>query len=130
MRKYLVDSISGLKPLPFSRLAIRHLRIPANWPVSIVHENIPKNGNVPYVVHRKTAEFVYILSGNAKAFLGSGRFNVRGGDYLLIPPGVRHRFVTGNTPMTALSVFSPPMTFDNPDATACPAPGKRRNKKT
>lgn len=124
MKKCLVDSISDLKPMPFSRLAIRHLRIPANWPFSIVHENIPKNGNVPYVVHRKTAEFVYILSGNAKAFLGSKRFNVRGGDYLLIPSGVRHRFVTGNTPMTALSVFTPPMTLDNLDAVVCPASGK------
>lgn len=126
MKKCLVDSISDLKPMPFSRLAIRHLRIPASWPFSIVHENIPENGNVPYVVHRKTAEFVYILSGNAKAFLGSKRFSVRGGDYLLIPSGVRHRFVTGKTPMTALSVFTPPMTFDDPDVVACPAPGKRR----
>lgn len=127
MKTCLIDSISNIKSMRFSRLAIKHLKVPRNWPVSIVHENIPGNGKVPFVVHKKTSEFVYILSGRAKAFLDNKSFNVTGGDYLLIPPGIKHRFITGRQPMTALSIFNPPMTFENLDAEVCN--GNRKRKK-
>ncbi|HBB65873.1 MAG: hypothetical protein A2X28_09805 [Elusimicrobia bacterium GWA2_56_46] len=121
MKTYRVDSISRLKSKLFSGVSVKYFRIPENWPVSIAHETIPQNGkNIPYIVHKKTEEFVYILKGKAKAYLGNKSFNVSSGDYLSIPAGVKHRFVTGKDPIIALSVFCPPMTFSDFDAVAYP----------
>jgi len=128
MKKCRVDSIANLESRPFDKLGIKFLRMLEGWPVSIIHENIPKYGDVPYVVHMKTSELVYLLSGEAKAYLGNDRINVRAGDYLLIPPGVKHRFVTGKKPLIALSVFCPPMNWEKLDAVMCKGAGnKKRN---
>jgi len=129
MKNCLVDSISNLKSKPFSGFSVKYLKIPKRWPVSISHENIYKNGKaVPFFAHKKTAEFVYVIRGKAKAYLGNKIIDVSGGDYLLIPPGIKHRFVTGRKPLVALSVFCPSMTLDNLDAVMCKSGGnKKRN---
>lgn len=129
MKNCTVNSLSRLESRAFidSRLTVRFLELFKGWPVSIAHEIIHKNGRgISWGMHKKTQEFVYVIKGNARAYLGNRRVTVGAGDYLLIPPGVRHRFVTGERPLIALSVFSPPMTFDNLDAVACAASGKRR----
>lgn len=121
------SSLRGFKEKRFSGLRIRFLDLVRDWPVSIAHEIIPANGrNLAFVRHERTAEFVHILGGGGKAEVGERSFPVRVGDSLMIPPGVKHRFVTEKKPLVALSVFSPPMTFENLDALACPAPGTRR----
>lgn len=121
-------SISDLESRPFDKLSIKFLKMFKGWPVSIVHENIPKNADVPFVLHRKTEEFVYIIEGKAKAFLGNRNFDVRSGDYLLIPPGVKHRFVTGQKPLVALSVFCPPMPYNKLDAIMCKDIKRKKTK--
>ncbi len=127
MKKFRLSSLSDFEAKTFSSLSIRFLTMLRGWPVSIAHENIPGNGkNLPFVVHRKTREFIYIINGEGKAGIGNKCFNVAVGDCLLIQPGVKHRFVTGKKPLVALSVFSPPMTFDNLDAISCPVAKKRR----
>lgn len=127
MSKFLFSRFCDLEVKTFSSLSIRFISMLKGWPVSIAHEEIPENAKgLPFVVHEKTSEFIYVISGGGKAEVGGKCFKAAAGDCLLIPPGVRHRFITGNKPLIALSVFSPPMTFDNLDAIACPIPGKRR----
>lgn len=127
MKKFRVSPVSDFKARKFSSLSIRFLNMLEGWPVSIAHENIPRNGkDLPFVIHERTNEFIYILSGGGEAWAGNKSFEVAAGDCLLIPAGVRHRFVTGKKPIAALSVFSPPMTFDDLDAITCQAPRKRR----
>jgi mannose-6-phosphate isomerase-like protein (cupin superfamily) len=77
-------------------------------------------------VHKKAAEFVYIIKGKAKAYLRDKIIAVSSGDYLVIPPGVRHRFVTGKKPLVALSVFCPSMNSDNQDAVMCESSGNEK----
>jgi mannose-6-phosphate isomerase-like protein (cupin superfamily) len=125
----MVKSISELKSRSFmgSRLSIKFLKIFPGWPVSMAHEIMHKNGKgMPWGLHKKTSEVVYVISGKAKAYLGSKKINVRSGDYLLIPPGVKHRFVTGSQEMVAISVFNPSMTFNNLDAVVCKGTDKKR----
>lgn len=101
----------------FATVSIRFFDLPGDWPVSIAHEVIPANGgDIPFVMHERTAEFVYILAGEATACVGGKTFAVSAGDHLIIPAGAKHRFVTGAVPLTAISVFQPSMTFENIDA--------------
>ena len=103
------------------------LRTPEDWPVSVYYEKIYRNGgDIAWVIHKETTEFVYILGGTAKACLDGEVFRVKPGDYLVIPPGARHRFVTGKKAMTALSMFCPPMGLDKPDAVLAAGPGPLR----
>lgn len=125
MRKSRVDSVRGLKAKPFGQFGVKLLKTPKGWPVSIFYENIYRNGrNTTWVIHKKTAEFVYVLSGAARACLGNKVFTVKPGDYLLVLPGTRHRFLTGKKPMTALSLFCPPMGCGKPDAVLVKGPGR------
>lgn len=130
MKKYLPESIHSVEAKTFREFSVRHFKTPKGWPVSIAHENIYKNGRTtPFFVHKRTSEFVYVISGKARADLGGKSFKVSGGDYLFIPPGEKHRFVTGTEEMVAISVFNPPMTFDKPDATACEGMKTKKRKK-
>lgn len=130
MKKFRFCSIRDLEAKDFSSLSIRFLNMLEGWPVSIAHENIPENEkNLPFVVHARTSEFIYVISGGGKAGVGDKCFTVAAGDCLLIQPGVKHRFVTGKRPMAALSVFSPPMGFDNLDARCCRPSKKKRERR-
>lgn len=129
MKKFRLSPLRDFKAKAFSALSIRFINMLEGWPVSVAHEEIPGNaGDLPFVVHEKTSEFIYVISGGGKAGVGDRSFKVAAGDCLLVPPGVEHRFITGKRPLVALSVFSPPMTFDNLDALARPASGKRRKR--
>jgi quercetin dioxygenase-like cupin family protein len=122
MKSRYANDVRNLELRTFCGLSIGVLKNFKKSPVSIAYESFPGHGRgIPYMTHKRTAEFVYVVRGNARAFLGHESFTVRAGNYLLIPPGVRHRFVTGKQAMVAISIFDPPMTFDNLDAVLCRA---------
>lgn len=75
--------------------------------VSVVYEKMLPNLSLPTVHHKKTTEFVYCLSGRATAYLDGKAYPMRPGTLVLIPPGARHRFVTGAHPCESLSIFQP-----------------------
>lgn len=130
MKKYSPESIHSAEAKTFREFSARYFKTPKGWPVSIAHETIYKNGRTtPFFVHKRTSEFVYVISGKARADLGGKSFKVSGGDYLVIPPGEKHRFVTGKEEMVAISVFNPPIAFDNPDAAACEGEKKKKRIK-
>jgi|GEM_PF-5513147 len=119
MKKCVVGKLSDIGIKTFHGLKIGFFKTAQNWPVSIAHEIIPKNVSIQYGVHEKTAEFIYVMEGKAKACLEDETFNVKRGSYLIVPPGVRHRFLTGNEDLVALSVFCPRMDFSCLDAVFC-----------
>ncbi len=126
MKKHRLSPLRCFEVKEFSGLTIRFLDMLEGWPVSIAHETIPPNEEgLPFIVHERTKEFVYVLSGRARVCLGDDRSAVAPGDCLAIEPGVKHRFVTDKEALVALSVFSPPMTFGNLDAISSAA---RENK--
>lgn len=75
--------------------------------VSVLHERLPPGTRLPKVHHRRTAELVYCVSGSMTAVVGRTRRRVRAGGVILIPPGVRHTFITSASPCDCLSVFGP-----------------------
>lgn len=116
MKNKPVYSVSDVKPRPFYAFKIRFLSPGFASPVSLVHESITSNKQVPFVVHHRTDEFIYVLEGRAVMFMGRRKFTIRKGDCISIPKGIRHAFKTAGSKMEALSIFSPPMTFKEPDA--------------
>jgi len=116
MSKPGVHSVSKLKSRSFGPFKIKFMETWANSPVSIVKETMPPNTDVPPVCHQKTDEFVYILGGKAVVSLAGFEAYVTKGSYLIIPRGTEHSFRTQRDNLEALSVFSPPMDKDKPDA--------------
>src|SRR5262249_24970784 len=59
--------------------------------------------------HPHAENVVYILSGNATAIIDHVGHRVVAGDRLTIGKGVYHGFMTSETPLTFVSVQSPPI---------------------
>lgn len=87
---------------------------PVNF--TFLHETLPPGGAAPYVVHSRTAELVFMVKGTIWGELGGQKIKLREGDYLFIPAGVEHKFEAGVSGGEAVSVFSPRMDPDKPDA--------------
>lgn len=79
--------------------------------ISILHEHMPPYTRLPTIHHRRTAELVFCVSGKMTAYLDGRRYRVRAGGIILIPPGVRHQFVTAASECAAISIFSPSLTI-------------------
>ena len=98
--------------------------------LTFLHESLPPQGAAPYVTHARTSELVYITKGWMTGRIDGKEINLCEGDYLFIPPGVEHRFEASGSGAEAISIFSPPMDMDKPDAKIVfkekLLPGKRR----
>lgn len=79
--------------------------------LSILHEHLPPRTRLPEIHHRRTSEFVYCVSGSMTAYLGGRKHRITAGSVLVIPRGVRHRFVTSSRACEAISLFSPALTI-------------------
>lgn len=100
----------------FGEMSTRLLSVPVReFGVSVLHESLPSLCDTPAILHKRTAEFVFVLSGQADAYLDGRHFRIRKGDMFQIPAGVGHRFKAGKNGVTALSLFCPPLDRDRPD---------------
>ena len=63
--------------------------------------------------HRKLTELYYFLSGEGQMELDGNLYPVRPGMAVLIPPGVRHRAISGRDAMKVLNFVMP--AFDPAD---------------
>ncbi len=102
-----VRHVSRVVPTRMGTLRMRGLDRGLLGDFSVIHEHLPKRTALPTIHHRRTAELVYCTSGEMTAYLDGRPRRVRAGTVILIPPGVRHRFVTGARACEALSLFSP-----------------------
>lgn len=57
--------------------------------------------------HKVAEEIYYVLSGSGVALLNSERYELRQGDFLRLPPGTTHGFITGDEALVMLDVHSP-----------------------
>ena len=57
--------------------------------------------------HRRAEEFYFVLSGSGTAVLQGGEHVVRAGDFLRLPPGTTHGFVTADEPLEMLNIHTP-----------------------
>lgn len=57
--------------------------------------------------HKIAEELYYVLSGSGIALLDGQRHALKTGDFLRLPPGTTHGFITGNDELVMLDVHSP-----------------------
>jgi len=57
--------------------------------------------------HSVAEEFYYVLSGHGTAILNGEPFAISPGDFLRLPPGTRHSFVTIDEPLEMLDIHVP-----------------------
>jgi mannose-6-phosphate isomerase-like protein (cupin superfamily) len=57
--------------------------------------------------HKIAEEFYYVLSGRGVALLDGERHPLKAGDFLRLPPGTTHGFVTEDEPLEMLDIHVP-----------------------
>ena len=57
--------------------------------------------------HKIAEEIYYVVAGKGTAYLDDEAFILEPGDFLRLPPGTRHRFVTQEDSLEMLDIHSP-----------------------
>lgn len=57
--------------------------------------------------HKLAEEFYYVLSGSGIAILNGVHHDLKTGDFLRLPPGTTHGFVTQDEPLIMLDLHTP-----------------------
>ena len=57
--------------------------------------------------HKVAEEFYYVLAGSGVAVLNGERYELREGDFLRLPPGTTHGFITQSEPLLMLDIHAP-----------------------
>jgi mannose-6-phosphate isomerase-like protein (cupin superfamily) len=57
--------------------------------------------------HRVAEEYYFVLSGSGIALLDGSEQRLQPGDFLRLPPGTRHGFVTQDEPLEMLDIHTP-----------------------
>lgn len=57
--------------------------------------------------HKLAEEIYYVLEGAGVAVLDGERYTLRTGDFLRLPPGTTHGFITQEEPLIMLDIHSP-----------------------
>jgi len=57
--------------------------------------------------HKIAEEYYYVLSGSGVAILDGVEYPLAAGDFLRLPPGTTHGFVTESEPLMMLDIHSP-----------------------
>jgi len=57
--------------------------------------------------HRVAEEYYYVLAGRGIAILDGREYPLATGDFLRLPPGATHGFVTGDEPLEMLDIHTP-----------------------
>lgn len=61
--------------------------------------------NVSY--HKIAEELYYVLSGSGTALLNGEPYELKAGDFLRLPPGTTHGFITRDEPLLMLDIHVP-----------------------
>jgi len=57
--------------------------------------------------HKVAEEIYYVLAGSGVAILDGTRRDLRPGDFLRLPPGTTHGFITTDEPLVMLDIHTP-----------------------
>ena len=57
--------------------------------------------------HRIAEEYYFVLAGQGTAILDGVEYTLTAGDFLRLPPGTRHGFVTEDEPLEMLNIHTP-----------------------
>ena len=71
------------------------------------HVSIAPHQTTSISYHKISEEIYYVLSGSGTAILNGAPVNLRPGDFLRLPPGTTHGFITHAETLTMLDLHSP-----------------------
>ena len=75
---------------------------------SLAEATVPPGGQTIEHLHRASEEIYHFVAGAGRMRLGEEEGDVRAGDTVVIPPGVRHKLVNpGSEPLVLLCCCSP-----------------------
>lgn len=57
--------------------------------------------------HRVAEEYYFVLTGRGTAILDGQAYPLKAGDFLRLPPGTTHGFVTAEEPLEMLDIHTP-----------------------
>ena len=77
--------------------------------ISVGSCEIPVGGEIPYHIHEKEEEVMYITGGKGIAITEGVEEEIKAGDLVFMPPGLRHQFKnTGEEVLTFMFFYGPP----------------------
>src|SRR6478735_5563530 len=79
---------------------------------SLAQATVPAGGTTIEHYHRTTEEIYYFTGGSGRMRLGENEFDVRAGDCVVIPPGVRHK-LWGESELVLLCCCAPAYTHED-----------------
>jgi mannose-6-phosphate isomerase-like protein (cupin superfamily) len=68
---------------------------------------IEPNQTTSVSYHKIAEEFYYVLSGSGIALLNDKPYELHSGDFLRLPPGTTHAFITRDEPLVMLDIHAP-----------------------
>ena len=71
------------------------------------HVTIAAHQTTGISYHKISEELYYVLSGSGVAILNGAAVPLRSGDFLRLPPGTTHGFITHEEPLAMLDIHSP-----------------------
>ena len=74
---------------------------------TVYRVRIEANQRTDVSFHKVAEEFYFVLSGTATAILDGSSIAIRPGDFLRLPPGTKHAFVTLDEPLEMLDIHVP-----------------------
>jgi len=81
---------------------------------SLAEATVPPGGETVEHFHRTTEEIYVFTTGEGRMRLGDEEADVRAGDTVVIPPGVRHKLWNpGSEPLVLLCCCAPPYSHDD-----------------
>ncbi len=74
---------------------------------TVYRVRIEPNQHTTTGYHKIAEEYYFVLSGSGTAILNGQPYELRPGDFLRLPPGTTHCFVTRDEPLEMLDVHTP-----------------------
>jgi mannose-6-phosphate isomerase-like protein (cupin superfamily) len=74
---------------------------------TVYRVRIEPNCRTSVSYHRVAEEYYFVLSGCGVAVLDGKEYRIGPGDFLRLPPGTTHGFVTGGEPLEMLDIHTP-----------------------
>lgn len=74
---------------------------------TVYRVRIAANERTRISYHRVAEEYYYVLAGHGTAILNGKKHGLAAGDFLRLPPGTTHGFVTSDEPLELLNIHTP-----------------------
>lgn len=77
--------------------------------MQVVVMSLKEGEEIGMEVHRKTSQFIRVESGKASAVVGNSSYRLHDGDFIVVPPNVKHNVKnTGKDPLKLYTIYTPP----------------------